>query len=424
MTSQFDIVVFGATGYTGALAARHLITEPESALGSPSAVKWALAARSASKLAALKEQLVVKLPHVDSKLINAISTLIADSHDEASLLSMVKQTRVVLSLVGPYTLYGELLVKLCAENGVHYCDLTGEMLWVREMVCKYQDVAVKSGAIIVNSCGVDSAPSDLVAYLLAAQIRKLHGKDAKTGRVDFLITDSKGSVSGGTFASLIQMVEGKTSKELSETCNPFVLTDEKTIDQKQAAGLVDANSVSIRVSYDKTAGSWTSVFLGQLMNQAVVHRSNYLLNELYGKKFVYSERFALGGVLTQALITTVSVVLTGMLYFKWTRKLVQKLAPAPGEGPTEDMQVNGCFIVDANGFTEDGELAAKLKAAGKGDPGYSMTMRMITECAFCLAKKDLRDGTDDLKETPPVVSTPLPSLSDANWRTACTRKAS
>ncbi|KAG1699992.1 hypothetical protein DVH05_000456 [Phytophthora capsici] len=402
MSRQFDVVVFGATGFAGALTARHLVTEPESALGSVNAVKWALAARSADKLKALKKELKVKLPEVDNKLIDAIPTLLADSRDNASLLNMIKQTKVVLTLAGPYTLYGELLIKVCAENGVHYCDLTGEMLWVHEMIRKYEHVAAKSGAIIVNSCGVDSVPSDLVAYGLAAQIRKLYSKEIKTGRVDFLITDSKGSVSGGTFASVLQMVEGKTSKEWSETCNPFVLTDEKTIKQKKAQGLMGANSVDLHVRFDKTAGGWTSLFLGQIMNQAVVHRSNYLLNELYGRHFVYCERFAVGGLFTQALITVVSVVLMAMLYFKWTRKLIQKLAPAPGEGPSEELMASGCFIVDANGYTEDGELAAQLKAIGKGDPGYYMTIRIITECAFCLAKKDLRDGSDDTNDTPSV----------------------
>ncbi|KAG6618402.1 saccharopine dehydrogenase [Phytophthora cinnamomi] len=147
MSKQLDVVVFGATGFTGAVAARQLITEPESALSSPNAIKWALAARSASKLAALKEELVLKLPEVGSKLIDVIPTLIADSNDESSLVSMVKQTKVVLSLVGPYMLNGELLVKLCdGTAGVHYCDPTGEMLWVREMIRKYQNVAARSGA--------------------------------------------------------------------------------------------------------------------------------------------------------------------------------------------------------------------------------------------------------------------------------------
>jgi short subunit dehydrogenase-like uncharacterized protein len=403
MDHQFDVVVFGATGFTGALAARHLLTEPESALESPNGIRWALAARSEAKLTHLKEELVLQLPDVDSRVIDAIPTLVADSHDEASLRKMVQQTKVVLSLVGPYTLHGELLVKLCAQNGVHYCDLTGEMLWVRSMVQKYQSAAAKSGAILVNSCGVDSAPSDLVAYLVAARIRKLKGPEALTGRVDFLVAESRGSVSGGTFASVLQMVEGKTSKQLSDTCNPYVLTDEETMAQKEEEGLADANRVSIRLRFDETRKSWTSVFLGQIMNQAVVHRSNYLLKGLYGRRFVYCERFALpGGILTHALITTVSVVISGLLYFKWTRKLLQMLGPAPGEGPSEDIQLNGCFIVDANGFTEDGELAVKLKAAGKGDPGYWMTIRMITECAFCLAKGDLRDGIDDAADTPAV----------------------
>ncbi|RLN51544.1 hypothetical protein BBJ29_008633, partial [Phytophthora kernoviae] len=201
-----------------------------------------------------------------------------DNHDEAALVAMVKQTKVVISLVGPYALYGELLVKVCADNGVHYCDLTGEMLWVKKMEHKYQQSAVESGAVLANSCGVDSVPSDLVAYLLTTRIHKLYGKDTKTGKIDFLITDFAGSVSGGTLASVFQMVEGKTRKQLADTCNPYILTDEDNMMHKQDEGMVDANTINIAVRYDEVMGLWTSVFLGQLMNQAVVHRSNFLLN--------------------------------------------------------------------------------------------------------------------------------------------------
>lgn len=390
MSAPFDVVVFGATGFTGALIAKHLITEPESALGSTTAVKWALAGRSETKLEALKRQLKQQLPQVNSELIEAIPVVTADSHDEASLLALAKQTKVVLSLVGPYTLYGELLVKVCAENGVHYCDLTGEMLWVREMIRKYQRSAVASGAVLVNSCGVDSVPSDLIAYLLATQIHKRRGDDVGTGRVDFLITETGGGVSGGTFASVMQIVEGKTSDQLSQTCNPFVLTDEHTIKQKQLDGLVHANSPTFRITFDKTLGQWTSLFLGQFMNQAVVHRSNYLLDNLYGPRFVYGERFAIGGFLSQLLVTSGSFIVTAMMYFSWTRKLFKKLGPAPGEGPSEQQLRDGCFVIDANGYTEDGELAAQLKAVSRGDPGYILTSRLITESAFCLAKGELR----------------------------------
>ncbi|KAF4315726.1 hypothetical protein BBO99_00009075, partial [Phytophthora kernoviae] len=186
----------------------------------------------------LKEQLKHHPPQVNSELIDAIPVLTADIHDEAALVAMVKQTKVVLSLVGPYALYGELLVKVCAEN----------------------------------------VPSDLVAYLLTTRIHKLYGKDTKTGKINFLITDFAGSVSGGTLASVFQMVEGKTRKQLADTCNPYILTDEDNMMHKQDEGMVDANTIKIAVRYDEVMGLWTSVFLGQLMNQAVVHRSNFLLN--------------------------------------------------------------------------------------------------------------------------------------------------
>ncbi|RLN91295.1 hypothetical protein BBJ28_00018275 [Nothophytophthora sp. Chile5] len=406
MSKPFDVVVFGATGFTGPLVARHLATEPESALGSSTAIKWALAGRSADKLARVKQQLKEKLPQVDGALIDAIPVVVADSRDEASLLAMVRQTKVVMSLVGPYGLNGELLIKVCAENGVHYCDLTGEMLWVHEMVRKYQEVAVSTGAMLVNSCGVDSAPSDLVAYLIAARLRKTRGKHVKTGKVDFLITDFAGSVSGGTIASVFQMVDNKTSEQLAETCNPYVLTDSETLKQKQLAGLVEANAVNAAVSFDKTSGRWTSLFLGQLMNHAVVHRSNFLLNGLYGRHFVYGERFAKGGLLMQHLITAGSVAIAALMYCNWTRRLLQKLVPGSGEGPSETTMRNGCFVVEAAGYTEDGELAVKLKAAAEGDPGYRMTVRLVSECAICLAKRELREEEEGIPTVTGGFNTP------------------
>ncbi|GMF20014.1 unnamed protein product [Phytophthora fragariaefolia] len=384
MTKRFDVIVYGATGFTGSLVARYLAAEPESALGSAAGLKWAVAARSEAKLQQLKEQLKTKLPDVSPELLDALPCVVADSGDEQSLVQMVRQTKVVVSLVGPYKLYGELLVKACAENGVHYCDLTGEIVWIEDMTRKYAAAAKASGAVLVNCCGFESIPSDLTTFLVADRIQsKLN---SATSAVDFYFTDLKGEASGGTLASVFAIMETSTSKQLLASRNPFFLTDEKTIAEKQAAGLVKPNTSGIAVRYDKAMGFWHSMFVGGSVNQAVVHRSNHRLQDIYGSKFVYRERMAIGGLFMQVLATLGTVIVGTMLYFGWTRALLKTLARAPGQGPSEESMLQGYFVAEAAGYSSDGKLAVKAKAVGSGDPGYRLTSRLISECAFCLAK--------------------------------------
>ncbi|RLN74661.1 hypothetical protein BBJ28_00026867 [Nothophytophthora sp. Chile5] len=383
MSKPFDVIVYGATGFTGALVARYMAAEAESALGSPKALKWAMAARSEAKLAQVKEQLKEHLPEVSAELIDAIPVVVADSSDEASLVAMVKQTKVVVSLVGPYKLYGSLLVKACAENGVHYCDLTGEIIWIDEVTAKYADAAAKSGAVLVNCCGFESIPSDLTTFLVTDHIQQKH--NAATSQVDFYFTKFVGEASGGTLATVFTIMETSTSKQLLASRNPFFLTDAATIAKKQAAGLIKPNSSGVAVRHDKAMGFWHSIFMGASVNQAIVHRSNQRLQGKYGDKFVYHERMAIGGFFMQLAATVGTVVLSTMLYFKWTRVLLKRLARAPGEGPSEESMRKGFFIAEAAGYSEDGKLAVKAKTVGSGDPGYRLTSRLISECAFCLA---------------------------------------
>jgi short subunit dehydrogenase-like uncharacterized protein len=390
MSKRFDVIVYGATGFTGSLVARYLAAEPESALANPSALKWAVAARSEAKLAQVKEQLKAKLPDVAPELIDAIPVVVADSGDEQSLVQMVQQTKVVVSLVGPYKLYGELLVKACAEHGVHYCDLTGEIVWIEEMTAKYADKAAASGAVLVNCCGFESIPSDMTTFLVADRIQQRY--NSATSTVDFYFTDLKGEASGGTLASVFAIMETSTSKQLLASRNPFFLTDEKTIAEKQAEGLVKANTSGIAVRYDKVMGFWHSLFIGGSVNQAVVHRSNHRLQNKYGDRFVYHERMAIGGLFMQLLATFGTVLVSTMLYFGWTRALLKRLARAPGLGPSEESMMQGYFVAEAAGYTEDGKLAVKAKTVGSGDPGYRLTSRLISECAFCLAKGEFGEA--------------------------------
>ncbi|KAG3080326.1 hypothetical protein PI124_g5969 [Phytophthora idaei] len=390
MSKGFDLIVYGATGFTGSLVARYLATESESALSNPSALKWAVAARSEAKLTEMKEQLKEKLPEVAPELIDAIPVVVADSSSEESLVKMVQQTKVVVSLVGPYKLYGELLVKACAENGVHYCDLTGEIVWIKEMTAKYAATATKTGAVLVNCCGFESIPSDLTTFLVADRIKEKF--NSATSTVDLYFTDIKGEASGGTLASVFTVMETSTSKQLLASRNPFFLTDEKIIAEKQQAGLVNPNTSGIAVQYDKVMGFWHSLFIGGSVNQAVVHRSNYRLQNMYGDKFVYHERMAIGGLFMQLLATVGTIIVSTMLYFGWTRALLKRLARAPGQGPSEESMLQGYFVAEAAGYTEDGKLAVKAKTVGSGDPGYRLTSRLISECAFCLANYEFGEA--------------------------------
>ncbi|KAG6615748.1 saccharopine dehydrogenase [Phytophthora cinnamomi] len=391
MSKRFDVIVYGATGFTGSLVARYLAAEPESALGGASALKWAVAARSEAKLQQLKEQLKAKLPDVAPELLDALPAVVADSGDEQSLVQMVQQTRVLVSLVGPYKLYGELLVKACAEHGVHYCDLTGEVVWIEDMTRKYAAAAARSGAVLVNCCGFESIPSDLTTFLVADRIQSR--LNSATSAVDLYFTDLKGEASGGTLASVFAIMETSTSKQLLASRNPFFLTDDQTIAEKQAAGLVTPNTSGIAVRYDRNMGFWHSLFAGGSVNQAVVHRSNHRLHGKYGGRFVYRERMAIGGLFMQLLATFGTVVVTTMLYFGWTRALLKKLARAPGQGPSEEAMLQGYFVADAAGYADDGKLAVKAKTIGSGDPGYRLTSRLISECAFCLAKGEFGDAS-------------------------------
>lgn len=383
---ELDVVVYGATGFVGRLTAAHLAEHapPEARIG--------LAGRSAEKLERVRAELGARA--ADWPLI------VADQGDPASLAAMARRARAVATTVGPYRRQGLALVDACVEAGTHYADLTGEVLFVRESLERH-DRAAAAGARIVHSCGFDSIPSDLAVHLLHETAR---ADDAGTlGETRLVVRAARGGVSGGTLASLKgQIDEMKTSAEARRIANdPYALAP-------GAVGGGDRDSFAI--GRDRELGVWVAPFVMALYNTRIVHRSNALLDGAYGPGFRYSEvvsagRGPLGPVLAAAM-TAGLAALAGGLALPPTRKLLDRVLPQPGEGPSEKTRRTGYFRTETHTTTSSG-ARYRATVAATGDPGYAATAVMLGESALCLAL----DG-DRLPDRAGVL-TPATAMGDA-----------
>lgn len=383
---QYDLVVFGATGFVGKLLCEylvdHLVTQPS--------VKWAIAARSQTKL----EQLKIALgPKADS-----LPILTADITDRSSLEHLCSQTRVVISTVGPYALYGEPLVKTCVETGTDYCDLTGEFQWIRRMIKTYEAAAQQSEARIVHCCGFDSIPSDLGVYYLQQQAQQRFGTPCV--RVKMRVKAAQGGVSGGTVASGINLVkEAMADPALqAEQLNPHSLcigTDDKGVDPPRRP-----ESTLIPVQYDDDFQTWATAFVMAEMNVRIVLRSNALLNNAYGTDFFYDEGVLTGngiGGWTQAQGWALGLkgfaIAAAFPPSRWA--LENWIVPAPGEGPSLEQQANGFYDLRFWGETAKG-ARIQVKVRGDRDPGYGSTAKMLGQAGLCLANdsplEDVKGG--------------------------------
>ena len=361
MTSakKFDIVVYGATGFTGQLVAEYLAAR----YGNDKDLKWAMAGRSLDKLKAVRD--AVGAP-ADTPLIAA------DSSDAASLQAMVDQAKVVISTVGPYQFYGNELVAVCVASGTDYIDLCGEPIWMRQMIDKHEAAARASGARIVFSCGFDSVPFELGAFYVQEEARRVFGAPAT--RVKGRVRDMRGTLSGGTAASAKATFDA-VAKDLSLVAilnDPFALTP-GAAGPKQPKGN--------KAVYEEDLQSWTAPFMMALINTRNVHRSNMLMGYPYGKDFVYDEMVLTGagekGEANAKKVMAANSEKTG------------PNARKPGEGPSKEEQANGLFDLLYVAVAPDGrQVRASVK--GDRDPGYGSTSKMISECAVCL----VRDAPD------------------------------
>ena len=359
---DFDIVVYGATGYTGRLVAEYLARE----YGGDASLKWAMAGRSEKKLAAVRDEIGAPA---------STPLVVADAADPASLKAMAARAKCVITTVGPYQLYGEPLVAACAEAGTDYVDLCGEPNFMRAMIDKYEAAAKKSGARIVFSCGFDSIPFDLGVWFTQEEARKEFGDHCREikGRVRAM----KGTFSGGTAASLKETMKAafKDPSIVELLKSPFALTP----------GFTGAVQPSIsKPMLDEATGVWLAPFVMAPINTKNVHRSNFLLGCAYGKDFLYSEMMMTGKGEAGAAIAKAVAADTS---------LMSEDAPKPGEGPTKEERETGFYDVLFIGETARGE---KIRTHCKGDkdPGYGSTSKMIAESAICLVRdaKDAKGG--------------------------------
>jgi short subunit dehydrogenase-like uncharacterized protein len=373
---DLDIVVYGATGFVGRLVAEYL------AGAAPEGVRIGLAGRSADKLAAVRAELPAAA--ADWPVI------VADAADKQALSELAQRTTAVATTVGPYAKYGIPLVAACAEAGTHYADLTGEVLFVRQCADEFDEVARATGARIVNACGFDSIPSDL--GVLTTYLAAERAGAGTLGDTRFVMRAVKGGFSGGTIDSLRNQLDVAADDPAAKGLlgDPFALSPDRDAEPPRERGARDNDILGI--GYDSKLGGWTGPFVMASYNTRIVRRSNALLGWEYGPDFHYQEvtgfgSTPLGPVLAGGMAVGLAGLVAGMR-FGPARALLDRVLPAPGEGPSEDTRRNGYFRAEIYANTETGRRVRTIVAA-KGDPGYAATSVMLGESALCLALDDL-----------------------------------
>ena len=363
---EFDIVLWGATGFTGRLVADYLV---RNYLGGETGLRLALAGRNREKLEGIANE--VGAPQ--------LPILVGDSFDAESLNAIAAKADVLISTVGPYAKYGAEVVAACVRSGTDYCDLTGETHFIRAMIDEHHEEAKKTGARIVHCCGYDSIPSDLGALMVQEAFKQRHGKYAS--EVKMAAGKMSGGLSGGTFDSMLNIVdEIKKNPSLRRVLgNPYALNPEgiRGPDKGDQTG----------VHFDKDLNMWTAPFLMAAINTRIVRRSHALLGLPWGEDFRYSEVMSTGkgpkGFSRAVTFTGGIVAFMAALALPLTRQLVVKRLPSPGEGPSEEVRAKGYFntLFVALG---DGESVHGL-VADQRDYGYGSTAVMLSESALCLA---------------------------------------
>ncbi|WP_409432650.1 saccharopine dehydrogenase family protein [Litorimonas sp. RW-G-Af-16] len=350
MSKDFDVVVYGATGFTGRLVAEYLDNEYGSDL------KWAMAGRSLDKLKSVRDEMGVS---------DAVELIVANSDKPETLADMASRTKVVITTVGPYQLYGEPLVKACVEAGTDYVDLCGEPAWMVDIIDRYDAAAKKSGARIVLSCGFDSIPFDLGVYFLQQHAIKKTGKPSP--KVRGRVRKMKGTFSGGTAASFMETMKRaqKQPEILNWLKDPFALTPNFE-GPKQPHGA--------KPIHEDDLGSWSAPFIMASINTKNVHRSNALLGHKYGEDFVYDEMMFTGpGEQGEQIAQGIA-----------KGNAFGDNPPKPGEGPSKQERETGFYDVLFIAETDSGKMMASVK--GDKDPGYGSTSKMISEAALALVK--------------------------------------
>ena len=394
---EFDIILYGATGFVGKLTAQYLAKVAGDA-------KIALAGRSTERLSGVREGL--------GEAARSWQLVTADASAPSTLDEMAARTRVVITTVGPYTRYGLPLVAACATAGTDYADLTGEAPFIRDSIDQYHKLAADTGARIVHSCGFDSVPSDLSVYALYRAAR-----DDGAGHLlatDFVVRSFAGGVSGGTVASMLEVLAAASGdpdvrRQLND---PYTLTTDRDA-EPELGRQPDMPLRRGRRIAPELAGVWTAGFMMAPVNTRIVRRSNALLDWAYGRTFRYTESMSMGSSplapLASAVVSGVggaTVGLGGRFFRLLPRRLVERVVPKPGTGPSEEARDRGYYRIETYTTTSSGaRYVARMEQ--QGDPGYKATSVLIGECGLALAFD--RDKLPDLHG----VLTPAAAMGDA-----------
>ena len=363
MSNSFDIVLYGATSFVGQITAKYLAQHTSETFS------WAIAGRNQTKLESLKSELgLVDLP-----------ILVADSHDEEALRGIAEQTKVIITTVGPYALYGETLVKICAETGTDYCDLTGEPQWIKQMLAQYEAQAKESGARIIHCAGFDSIPSDLGVWALQEHAIATTGRPIS--HIKMRVNKIRGAASGGTVASMLNVIAdvGKDKSLRKVLVNPYVLCPDQH-------GFHVRQTNHQKAQFEDDTQMWVMPFVMAAINERIVHRTNALLDNRYGTDFRYDEAMRAKSAgqawgMTLGLGAFMLGAATGL-----GRKIMAKtFLPKPGEGPSEQAQLKGMFDMRFYGTASD-DTKLEYKVEGDRDPGYGSTAKMLAQVGLCLAK--------------------------------------
>jgi len=398
---EYEVVLFGATGFTGKLVAEYLKEH------SPRDLKWCIAGRNREKLEAVRRDLA----------LGELPIEIADGHDEASLERLVPRAKVVCTTVGPYTKHGVLLARAVAKHGTHYCDLTGEPPFIRRSIDENHAVAEKSGARVVHCCGYDSIPFDLGVHMLWDHAKKTAGTGLRWAKG--FAAETKGAFSGGTIASMATIMElARSDRDVRR-----LLGDPHGFDPVRGKRTTDPFEQDQRsVRWDPDIERWTAPFLMATVNTRVVRRSSALVPGHYGESFRYREAMSLmrgpKGFVAASAITAALGGFAAVLAFEPTRDLVTKrFLPKPGEGPSKEARDAGYFKVRFVAETENGEKL-RGRVEGDSDPGYGETAKMLAESALCLARDELGERSGVLTPATAMGMTLVERLRAAGMRFA------
>lgn len=392
---EFDIVIYGATGFVGKLTAEYLAK-------AGGAARIALAGRSASRLEAVRASL--------GETAKSWPIIEADAAQPASLDAMAARTKVVITTVGPYSRYGLPLVAACAAQGTHYADLTGEAMFVRESIDYFHKQAIDTGARIVHACGFDSIPSDLSVYELYRRARS--DGEGELLDTDFLLRGFSGGPSGGTIASVLEVLRAASSDPDTRRLlnDPYTLSGDRGA-EPEVGPQPDARwrrGVDIA---PELAGVWATAFVMAPYNTRIVRRSNELMDYPYGRRFRYAEYMSVGPsplapvISVAASAATNAGVALGNRFFRFLpRRLVERVTPKPGTGPSKEARERGYYRVETYTTTTTGARYLATMSQD-GDPGYKATSVMLGECGLALA-------LDALPERYGVL-TPAAAMGDA-----------